>query len=313
MTNFAPPNSALFFSKNDPLDLRLGELVKAYDYEINTVILGYPDDEGVKINGGRLGASAGPDAIRTALYKTTPHPHLPLLPFADLGNLSLNIPLSERHEAARKAVLDNLMLGKRALALGGGNDYAYSDGMAFLEKFKDQRPLVINVDAHFDVRSTLTGLSSGTPFYRMLESDYNFDFVELGIQSLCNSKQHWDYVQDKNGLIITQEEILESSLSLHQYCIEAMGERLLKRRPLFLAVDIDAFAWPYAMGSSAAWPLGLEPHAFWPLYTTLLARLDVQVLGIYEVAPGLETGPGTTKWAAQLAHRFLHQEFKHVQ
>jgi formiminoglutamase len=85
-----------------------------------------------------------------------------------------------------------------------------------------------------------------------------------------------------------------------------LGEEWLRRRPAYLALDIDAFAWPYAIGSSASWPIGLDPVRFWPLYNCLLKRLDVRVLGIYEVSPPLDVNHGTAKLAAQFAHGFLH-------
>jgi len=309
MLDFAPPDPNLFFSKNDPEDPRLGELAQrgqdSNEYEV--ALLGYADEEGVRLNGGRPGAALGPSAIRHALYRTTPHPQLELKTFRDLGDLKPNGLLSERHEWARQKVLQELQLGRQVLTLGGGNDFAYSDGRAFLDRYQGQRPLILNIDAHLDVREPKNGFNSGTPFYRLLESGVDFDFVELGIQGQCNAKAHWNYVVGKKGKIITVEEILESGLSLNEYCLDRLGDWLLRLRPAFLALDIDAFAWPYAAGSSAAWPMGLEPQAFWPLYTTLLKRLQVQVLGIYEVAPPLEAGPGTSKLAAQLAHRFLHR------
>ncbi|NJL24623.1 MAG: hypothetical protein HC902_05265 [Calothrix sp. SM1_5_4] len=43
-----------------------------------------------------------------------------------------------------------------------------------------------------------------------------------------------------------------------------------------------------------------------PALRSWLKRLDVKVLGLYEVAPDLEAGPGTAKLAAQIAHHFLH-------
>jgi formiminoglutamase len=309
MAHFQPVDGALLFTRNDPGDKRLGEFVQTTapcSAKTKVSVVGYPDDEGIKLNSGRPGSALGPSAIRNFLYRTTPHSHLSLKSFQDLGDLKVAGLLKDRHEIARNSAVHELASGRQLLALGGGNDYAYSDGMAFLDQFNGQRPLIINIDAHFDVRSTENGLSSGTPFYRLLESGVEFDFVELGIQSLCNAKSHWDYVLSKKGKIITQEEILESGQTLHAYCMEALADWILRPRPTFLAIDIDAFAWPYAAGSSAAWPLGIEPQSFWPFYVSLLKRLNIHVLGIYEVAPNLEQGPGTAKLAAQLAHRFLH-------
>ena len=50
--------AVLFYRRDDPNDPRLGELVKRdpKDYEgADIVILGCPQDEGVKRNGGRVG------------------------------------------------------------------------------------------------------------------------------------------------------------------------------------------------------------------------------------------------------------------
>ena len=47
-----PPDSNLFFSREDANDPRLGDLVKKSGEE-GVAILGYPDDEGIKLNGGR--------------------------------------------------------------------------------------------------------------------------------------------------------------------------------------------------------------------------------------------------------------------
>src|SRR6185312_1348287 len=84
MSELKPTDSKLFFSKNDPLDPRLGDLVKTSTDGADVVIMGYPDDEGVRLNGGREGAEFGPAEIRHWLYRTTPHPRRALKTFADM-------------------------------------------------------------------------------------------------------------------------------------------------------------------------------------------------------------------------------------
>ena len=304
--DFIAADPKLFFSKNDPRDPRLGDVVKTELKDMDVAIVGYPDDEGIRINGGRDGAKLGPQEIRHWLYRTTPHARRPLKTFTDLGNLDITGQLEERLERARKNVRELLVRELQVLSLGGGNDYAYSDGMGFLDQFKNQKPLIINIDAHLDVRDLSRGLSSGTPFYRLLESGLAFEFVEVGIQGQCNSAHHWDYVESKGGKVLSLEEILDSGRPLPEFAVEALGETLLRKRPTFVALDIDALAWPYAMGSSAAWPVGLDPQEVWSLLQLFFKRLDVRVFGIYEVSPPLDTGGGTAKLAAQFAHSFLH-------
>lgn len=309
MSAFTPVDPNLFFTRQDAKDPRLGDLVQRSPTAEGVAILGYPDEDGVKLNGGRLGAKDGPNAIRHWLYRTTPHPKMTTRPFFDLGDLIPHKELEQRHLDGAAAVEDLLLKNNRVLSLGGGNDYAYADGLGFLRAYGESKlkPLIVNVDAHLDVRESTRGLSSGTPFYRLLELSQEFDFIELGIQTLCNSRAHWNYVESKGGKIITMDEILSSGTPLVEVVTAKLGDWLLKPRPVFLAIDIDAFAYPYAEGSSAPWPLGLLPHDFYSLLALLLKRWDVRVMGIYEVAPSLAHGHASAKLAAQWAHMFLHE------
>ncbi len=306
--SFSPANQKLFFTRQDPADPRLGEMVKTAPVDAPGVaIVGYPDDEGVALNGGRTGAKLGPDAIREWLYRMTPHPRLETRALFDLGNLKTEAPIGDRHNLAADAVKELLGRGHKVLALGGGNDYAFADGWGFLQSLKsDTRPVIVNIDAHLDVRDLSRGLTSGTPFYRLLESEHEFHFIEIGMQSVCNAKSHWDYVEKKGGKIISMDEILECGAGFHDYVTRELGDLLRRKIPAYIAIDIDAFAYPFAKGSSAPWPLGIDPHQFYTTLKLLLNRWDVRVLGIYEVSPELENGTGTAKLAAQWAHMFLH-------
>ena len=70
------PNPETFFKKNDRNDPRLGEIVTANPDDYATadiVILGCPQDEGVRRNNGREGAAKAPDAIRMQLRSQGTH------------------------------------------------------------------------------------------------------------------------------------------------------------------------------------------------------------------------------------------------
>lgn len=308
-----PVQPASFLTRTpDPKDPRLAELATPATGENSggVAIIGYADDEGIKLNGGRPGAALGPTEIRRWLYRMTPHPRKKIKAFLDLGDwrtdTDVEVNLEKRHEYAAGLVAKHLQKGQQILTFGGGNDYSYPDGRGFLEQSHNIKPLIINVDAHLDVRDLSRGLSSGTPFFRLLESGKPFDFVELGIQGQCNAKTHWQYVEDKGGKILSMDEYCDSGVSLTEFTLQRVGDWLLRPRPTYIAIDMDAFAWPFAMGTSAAWPLGLDPLQFNSLLQTLCARLDVRVLGIYETSPPLDHGGGTARLAAQFAHGFLH-------
>src|SRR5258705_1241395 len=146
-------NPKLFFSTNDRNDPRLGEIVSREEGDYGAaeiVILGCPQDEGVRRNNGRDGAAAAPDTIREQFYKLTPFNIKKRL--FDLGNVNVSGSLEEIHERQTAIVKQMLNDGKRLIILGGGNDISYADGRAMAEVFGPEWWIGINVDSHLDVR-----------------------------------------------------------------------------------------------------------------------------------------------------------------
>jgi formiminoglutamase len=313
MSIFKPAAGDLFFKSPKTNDKRLGEMVSsqpASDSRMFT-LAGYPDDEGIGINGGRKGASAAPDVIRKYFYKMTPSAWSnEKFELADQGNLQLNIPLEERHEKLKQHISEKLKNPNQVwLGLGGGHDYGYPDGAGFLLACRNSKhkPLVINFDAHLDVRPTDQGLSSGTPYYRLL-TDKNlpaFDFVEIGLQAQCNSRQHLEWLYEHGGTALSFDE-LNSNGAFVQNTLERLTPFILHPRPTYLSVDIDAFSSAFAPGCSQSWSTGLVPNEFMNLLKILKKRLDVRLLGIYEVSPPLDTDDRTSKLAAQILHSFIY-------
>lgn len=313
--SFRPCSPDLFFKSTKHNDPRLGEHAQSVnDFApaksgASFVIAGYPDDEGIRINGGRPGAEKAPDTIRRSLYKmTAPAWRKTASTVFDAGNLALESPIAERHTQAREKATSAMAHGHRWIGLGGGHDYGFPDGAGFLDTYSKSKykPLIINFDAHLDVRDTSQGLSSGTPFFRLL-SDFpenSFEFIEIGIQSQCNNSAHYEWALKKNTKIITWDDILPGNLTVT--VLERIAESLVHPRPTFLSVDIDAFSSAYAPGCSQSWATGFEPNSFFVLMDILLKRLDVRTLGIYEVSPPLDSDDRTSKLAAQIVHRFIY-------
>lgn len=312
--HFHPVSSELFFRSQKTGDPRFGEISrcisKGTPQKSSYLIAGYPDDDGITLNSGRPGAKLAPDAIRSRFYKTSPSSfHQEDLQLVDIGNLDTQLNLEDRHKEAKTAVQSALENNHRWIGLGGGHDYGYPDGAGFLLANKDSKlkPLILNFDAHLDVRPTDKGLSSGTPFYRLLtEKDLPaFEFYEIGIQSQCNSKSHFQWLKDHGGKLISFEEIMMSGQTQSQYILNQLSELLVKRRPTYISIDIDGFSSAYAMGCSQSWSTGFIPNQIFPLFNILFQRLNVQALGIYEVSPPLDQDEATVKLASQIIHQFL--------
>jgi formiminoglutamase len=314
--SFTPAEKSLFFTKNDPHDTRLGELFKSTSPENpcspdSFVLLGYPDDEGISLNGGRTGAAQGPDKIRQFLYKMTPASKMQTA-FADIGNLiSAAGDLPARHRQAQHAVFKLQEQKAKTISLGGGHDYGYPDASGFLKAFvkAGQRPLILNFDAHLDVRPDTGGFNSGTPFFRLLsdpEFAGTFDFVEIGIQPQCNSLHHREWAKSKGAHIVDLKEVQQSGLgALFRH---RAFSQVTKRTPVFVSFDIDALTASEAGGCSQAWVTGLKTEEFLQFFATLCQNTDVRGLGVYEVSPPLDTDNRTVKTAALIVYHFLFQE-----
>lgn len=306
-----PIDRHLLFTKNDKEDPRLGECVQLFSgddlttipsYNFDCAILGYSDDEGIGLNGGRVGAQNGPREIRTYLYKMTPHLRSTRMPLIlDLGNLDKEPPLADRHEKGREVVRTLAQTGRRWISYGGGHDYGYCDGAGFLDVHQNNAVL-INFDAHMDVRPTNKGLNSGTPFHRILtEFGGKVDFAEVGIQNQCNSKAHIQWALDRGASIHTLDDV--NAQGLQNVLKKIMAGRETKK--VFLSIDIDAFTSSEAPGCSQSWTTGLFTKEFLESFDWMIRHFDVCGIGIYEVSPPLDQDNRTSKLAALLSHNFI--------
>jgi len=183
--NTKRPKRNLFLRKNDTDDVRLGEIVSSNfeDYEnARIVILGCPQDEGVARNKGRIGARLAPDAIRSQFYKLTPFGISAKI--FDFGDTLIQKTLEDTHDLHTKIVEQVLRDEKKIVILGGGNDVSYADGCAVANVFGRKNWLVINIDAHFDVRADQPR-NSGTPYRQLLDKQHlkPENFYEIGYQS----------------------------------------------------------------------------------------------------------------------------------
>jgi formiminoglutamase len=312
MSWFHPIDKHLLFTKNDKEDPRLGECVQLFpkgdiarisEFAADIVVIGFPDDEGIHLNGGRPGAQAAPREIRTFLYKMTPHLQSKKLPqILDMGDFrDSEQPLAERHEKARETLRAIAATGTPWISLGGGHDYGYCDGSAFLDLHKDNAVL-INFDAHMDVRPTDKGLNSGTPFFRILsEFSGQVDFAEVGIQNQCNSQTHVNWAQQRGASIFPLEHIQTEGL---QNVLQKFMQGKEKKK-VFLSIDIDAFTSSEAPGCSQSWTTGLHTKEFLVSFLWLIQNFQVCGIGLYEVSPPLDSDHRTSKLAALIAHNFI--------
>lgn len=301
-----------FSSRNDPADPRLGDYFlksKSSSLENKFIVMGYPDDQGIFINGGRTGSSLAPEHIRRQFYKMTPtkkhHPET----LMDWGDFQWKQEsLQEKQQQIQEVQIPIYQQSGKIIALGGGHDFAAADTISFLKHFENQNPIIVNFDAHADVRTTaLKGPHSGTPFYQMLENPISekCTFIEMGLQSVCNSKDHFDYLRKKRAHVFSREDfrntpVLISRLSEILFPESPTGHE--KTRPCFLSIDMDVFSQEIAPGCSQSWPHGILWNEFEPIFHWLCHATKVCGLGIYEANPLYDMDFRTSKLAAVILH-----------
>lgn len=295
--NTSRPNINLFFQKNDPNDIRLGEIVsfKQENYHnADTVILGCPQDEGVARNRGRIGAAHAPEAIRNQFYRFT---DLGIsVKIFDLGNTEIQHTLEKTHDFHTKIVEQVLRDGKRLIVLGGGNDISYPDGTAMANSFGQDNWQAFNIDAHFDVRADFPR-NSGTPYRQLLEekSLNPKNFWEIAFQTQANSKVYYDYLKNLGVNCICLEEIQASKLKLE------MHENL----PAFWGFDVDSVRASDAPGVSAPSPIGLSAAEF-VKFAELAAKFEnTKLIEFTELNPDFDLDNRTAKLVATALHVFL--------
>lgn len=302
------PDERLFFRRNDPNDVRLGEIVgrAERDYAAaNIVILGCPQDEGVKRNNGREGAAKAPDAIREQFYKLTNFGiHRKII---DLGNTKIQAALEETHRIQSEIVAQILRDGKRLIVLGGGNDLSYPDGAAMAEAFGRENWIGLNIDAHFDVRANQPR-NSGTPYRQLLEEkllrpEY---FYEVGYQPHFASPVYFRYLQNLGVNLISLEQ-LRAQTSADLQVRDLIRQKFIHHSAslnIFFGFDLDVVRASDAPGTSAPSPVGLRSGEFLTLVKFAAGLVNTKIVEFTEVNPNFDVDNRTTKLVAIAMHEF---------
>jgi formiminoglutamase len=306
------PDEKLFFRKNDKNDLRLGEIVPRTKYEeANIVIVGCPQDEGVRRGGGREGAALAPDAIRQEFYRLTPfgiHHKI-----CDLGNLALQDSLEATHDnltgIAKKILEDR----KKLIVLGGGNDVSYADGRAMSETFGATNWLGVNVDAYFDVGADQER-SSGTPYRQLLEEKLiRHDYLyKIGYQPQLVSPVYYRYLQNLGVNMVSLEQ-LRSRETADLELRELMRQKFVHHSQsltAFFAFDLHAVRASDAPGTSAPSPIGLRSGEFLNIVQFAAKLVNTKIIQFTEVNPKFDVDHRTTRLVAVAMHQFCSSQPK---
>ncbi len=306
--NLDRPAPEMFLRSGDKNDPRLGEFVRIEELDYDAaeiVIIGCPQDEGVRRNNGRPGAALAPSAIREQFYKLTTFNIRKQI--FDAGDIKTGGSLEEIHERHFEVVKQILADGKRLIVLGGGNDISYPDGRAIAEVFGPENWIAVNVDAQLDVRLA-DERNSGTPYRQLLDEKLLQPsyFYEVGFQSHFCSPVYYEYIRSL-GVNRISLEILRSRTEADLELKESIRLKFISLSSslnTFFGFDLDAVRSADAPGTSAPSPLGLRAGEFIQLVKYAASLANTRIIEFSEVNPKFDADNRTTKLVAIAMHRF---------
>jgi formiminoglutamase len=295
MTRINPP--IVTQVETAPDDPRLGRLLGARlgpNETPKAVILGFPSDEGVRRNGGRVGAASGPRALRAALYRFAADPRLEqfedfLGRTRDLGDLEISRNLEADQEHLGEALAPYLAAGVFVIVLGGGHETSYGHFQGYVRARKKVE--IVNWDAHPDVRELKQGQGhSGSPFRQALEDPSGAcrRYVVAGLEPNVVARAHLAYVQ-QHGLAVWRDEVSREM-------IDSICNALVS--PALVSFDLDALNQAEAPGVSAPNAAGLRSELW--LSAAYAAGLSPAVTSadVVELNPSVDSDSQTARLAA---------------
>lgn len=319
-------NAAAWFTRLEPVllpnlvprpdDPRLGERVTFWRQgtpELRAgrpILVGFPQDEGVRRNGGRPGAAAAPAAIRHWLYRLTPWDavhaiDLAALDLLDLGDVRWSGDLEESQQALAEVIATILTADAVPIVLGGGHETAYGHYLGYI---RAGRPVaIVNLDAHLDVRPLIEGRGhSGSPFRQALEHPAQplpgNRYLVLGAQPQSVSRDHHLYVQSKGGVIHWAEQTRDRLEATFRSECRRLAQ---DNGSVYVTLDSDVVCQADVPGVSAPNPLGLPGASIVACAAAAGSDRRVSSFDLVEINPSFDRDGQSARWAAVVIWHFL--------
>ncbi len=250
MSTFTTPDVILPTTGGD--DPRIGHLLGTHltEGEVpRAVLIGFPSDEGVHRNGGRVGAAGAPDEIRRMLFRLTPDPEryeesVDLLEHTlDLGNLALSDDVERDQALLGETLAPLLAAGSFVIVLGGGHETSYGHFQGYVGQ--GARVAILNWDSHPDVRDLEQGLGHAGSAFRQAMLDPSGacrQFVAAGLLPHVVARSHLEFLAAHGARFVWQRDLSHARIDEIYGSLEG---------PSFVSFDLDAVDQSVAPGASS--------------------------------------------------------------
>lgn len=268
-----------------------------------TILLGFASDIGVQRNGGRIGASKGPEHFRSSIGSLCWHGGTD--GFVDAGNIiPENEDLETGHAELGKAVHHILETENTPFVIGGGHETAFGHFLGISSFLKQHNPKaklgILNIDTHFDLRPHNGIPHSGSPFLQAHEHaeqiDLNLKYFVYGINQDNNTKSLFHKANELGTEFCLNTEIFNNE----KKSLEKVQEFIDGRDFIYLTICLDVFEAAIAPGVSApAWN-GLKVNHALNLINLVKDSGKLISADICELNPGFDQNGQTAKTAGSL-------------
>jgi len=270
-------------------------------------LLGFASDAGVRRNQGRPGAAEGPTELRRLLSNLPAHPGQALF---DAGTVRMDDDDLEAGQGAYAAQVARLLdQGLLPVGLGGGHEIAFASfsGLATHLGRDGAVPRIgiLNLDAHFDLRSAERG-TSGTPFRQIAQVCHDkawpFLYAVMGISAFANTEALFQTARELGVVWRLDEAMGFSDLPEIQAFVAEFLDRV---DHLYLTVCLDVLPAADAPGVSAPSARGVTLEILEKVLDAACASGKLRVADIAELNPSLDEDHRTARLAARLVGRIV--------
>ena len=262
-------------------------------------LIGFACDEGVRRNGGRVGAKDGPVAIRRTLANLAWHQHQPVY---DAGDVRCDDGEMEGAQTRLAELVSHAIKGgHRPLVLGGGHETAWGTFQGIVAAKPKATVGVINIDAHLDLRADEPG-NSGTPFNQIAKwcaaNGRPFHYLCVGVAQTSNTVALYDRLAEFGGLYIPDTDCFpEDRPEVRDY----MDSFVKKFEAIHLSLDLDVLPASVMPAVSAPAARGLTLAIVEAILSRLLKSEKVVAMDLVELNPRFDVEDHGVRVAARFA------------
>ena len=207
-------------------------------------------------------------------------------PMADKGDLELGgLSIEEATAPIAEAVAESADAHALTLLVGGNNAVTRPAAKGLGGSLSEIG--LITLDAHFDMRDTIEGLSNGNPVRALLEDGLpGANIAQVGIASFANTAvMHRDAIAAGN-LVVTMGDIRREGI---RHALDRALDHVAHCDALVIDCDIDVIDRAQMPGAPGARPGGMDVADFFWAVRALAGIKRVRAIDLTEWDPSLDS------------------------